>query len=108
VVNVFRGNFTQQEPIPEESIAIAIDVMRSGRLHRYNTVDGEIAEVVKLEQQFMDRLMALARRRGAAVIEDCAHTMGASWRGVPSGRHGVAACYSTHRRTSTSTPEKET
>jgi len=29
------------------------------------------------------------------VIEDCAHTMGASWNGVPSGRHGRFGCYST-------------
>jgi dTDP-4-amino-4,6-dideoxygalactose transaminase len=28
------------------------------------------------------------------VIEDCAHTMGAAWNGVPSGRHGIAGCYS--------------
>jgi dTDP-4-amino-4,6-dideoxygalactose transaminase len=28
------------------------------------------------------------------VIEDCAHTMGASFRGVPSGRHGLAGCFS--------------
>jgi dTDP-4-amino-4,6-dideoxygalactose transaminase len=29
------------------------------------------------------------------VIEDCAHTMGARWRGVPAGRHGAVGCYST-------------
>jgi dTDP-4-amino-4,6-dideoxygalactose transaminase len=29
------------------------------------------------------------------VIEDCAHTMGAAWNGVPSGRHGAIGCYST-------------
>jgi dTDP-4-amino-4,6-dideoxygalactose transaminase len=29
------------------------------------------------------------------VVEDCAHTMGARWRGVPSGRHGAVGCYST-------------
>ena len=43
----------------------------------------------------MDRLMALARAHDLQVIEDCAHTMGAAWRGVPSGRHGVIGCYST-------------
>lgn len=42
----------------------------------------------------MDRLMAICDAAGVAVIEDCAHTMGASWQGVPSGRHGVAGCYS--------------
>jgi dTDP-4-amino-4,6-dideoxygalactose transaminase len=42
----------------------------------------------------MDRLMALCADLGVTVIEDCAHTMGATWRGVPSGRHGLIACYS--------------
>ncbi|MBM9594128.1 DegT/DnrJ/EryC1/StrS family aminotransferase [Roseitranquillus sediminis] len=43
----------------------------------------------------MDRLMALCDAAGVTVVEDCAHTMGASWRGVPSGRHGAIGCYST-------------
>ena len=43
----------------------------------------------------MDRLMALCDRAGVTVIEDCAHTMGAAWNGVPSGRHGRFGCYST-------------
>lgn len=43
----------------------------------------------------MDALMAICARLGVTVIEDCAHTMGAAWDGVPSGRHGVIGCYST-------------
>ncbi|MCC1494386.1 DegT/DnrJ/EryC1/StrS aminotransferase family protein [Cognatishimia sp. F0-27] len=43
----------------------------------------------------MDRLMAICARHGVTVIEDCAHTMGGSWRGTPSGRFGVAGCFST-------------
>ena len=43
----------------------------------------------------MDALMALCDAAGVTVIEDCAHTMGASWNGVPSGRHGRFGCYST-------------
>ncbi|WP_323763389.1 DegT/DnrJ/EryC1/StrS family aminotransferase [Marinovum sp.] len=42
----------------------------------------------------MDRLMAICDGAGVQVIEDCAHTMGAFWNGVPSGRHGVLGCYS--------------
>ena len=186
----FEGSFTQQEAIPEEGIAAAVEVMRSGRLHRYNLAPGEEGEVSALEREFaahmgarhclavasggyamscalralgvgpgdavlsnaftlapvpgaiasvgarpvfvevtedltidlahldaraaahpqarvlllshmrghvcdMEALMALADRRGLAVVEDCAHTMGARWRGVPSGRHGVIGCYST-------------
>lgn len=184
----FSGSFTQQEPIPEEAIAAAVAVMRHGRLHRYNTVSGEVAETVLLEQEFaaltgakyalavasggyalgcalralgvlpgepvltnaftlapvpgaiaamggkpvfveitenlvldladlerkaeasgakvlmlshmrghvcdMGALMGLCQRLGLRVIEDCAHTMGADWGGVPSGRHGVVGCYS--------------
>ena len=41
----FDGNFTQQEPIPAAGIARAVEVMRGGRLHRYNMVDGETPEV---------------------------------------------------------------
>ena len=43
----------------------------------------------------MDRLMEICGNAGLTVIEDCAHTMGARWRGVASGRHGAIACYST-------------
>lgn len=48
----FTGTFTQQEPIPEEAIEAAVAVMRHGRLHRYNTVEGETAEAALLERDF--------------------------------------------------------
>ena len=51
-MEIFTGSFTQQEPIPEEGIAAALRVMQSGRLHRYNTVPGEIAEAALLEEEF--------------------------------------------------------
>ena len=185
----FTGSFTQQEPIPEAGIDAAMAVLRHGRLHRYNTVAGEVAETALLEEEFaayvgaryclglasggaamacalralqvkpgepvlsnaftlapvpgaiasigavpvfvevtedltidmahleaqakatgakvlllshmrghvcdMDGLMAVCDRLGVRVIEDCAHTMGAKWKGVPSGRHGAIGCYST-------------
>jgi len=43
----------------------------------------------------MDDLMMLCNALEVQVIEDCAHTMGAHWNGVLSGRHGVMAAYST-------------
>ena len=43
----------------------------------------------------MEALVALCDRLGLRVIEDCAHTMGAKWKDVPSGRHGAIGCYST-------------
>ncbi len=183
----FTGSFTQQEPIPEDAIEAAMQVLRHGRLHRYNLTPGEFGETALLEQEFaaltggkyclavasggyamatalramgvtpgaavltnaftlapvpgaiaslgarpvyvgvtealtidlddlaakaaqadvlllshmrghicdMDRLMAICDAAGVTVIEDCAHTMGAAWRGVPSGRHGAIGCYST-------------
>ena len=185
----FTGSFTQQEPIPEAGIEAALAVLRHGRLHRYNTAPGEVAETAALEEEFatyvgakyclalasggaamacalracqvrpgdpvlsnaftlapvpgaiaslgarpvfvevtedltidlghleamakssgakvlllshmrghvcdMEALIALCDRLGVRVIEDCAHTMGARWRGVPSGRHGAIGCYST-------------
>ncbi|MBC7132585.1 MAG: aminotransferase class I/II-fold pyridoxal phosphate-dependent enzyme [Roseovarius sp.] len=187
MTEVFKGSFTQQEPIPEEGIAAAVAVLRSGRLHRYNLADGETGEVAALEREFaawtgarhalavtsggyalatalralgvgpgdrvltnaftlapvpgaiaslgavpvyvgvtegltidlddlaaraggarvlllshmrghladMERLMAICDAAGVTVVEDCAHTMGAAWRGVPSGRWGKVGCYST-------------
>ncbi len=184
----FTGSFTQQEPIPEAGIEAAVAVLRHGRLHRYNTAPGEVAEAALLEEEFaaltgaryclavasggyamatalralgvghgdlvlsnaftlapvpgaiaavgatpvlvevtedltidlrhlevriaetgarvlllshmrghvcdMDALMAICDAAGVAVIEDCAHTMGARFRGLPSGRHGAMAAYS--------------
>ena len=42
----------------------------------------------------MEALMNLCSELGLTVIEDCAHTMGGSWNGTPSGRHGLVGCYS--------------
>lgn len=43
----------------------------------------------------MDALMALCERLSLFLIEDCAHTMGASWNGRRSGSFGHIACFST-------------
>ncbi|MEO0497350.1 MAG: aminotransferase class I/II-fold pyridoxal phosphate-dependent enzyme [Pseudomonadota bacterium] len=173
----------------EAAIERAVDVLRSGRLHRYNTIGGEAGEVAELEAEYaawqnipyclatgsggtamqialralglkagdpvltnaftlapvpgaiaaaggvpifvettdqltvdledlsakfeatgakiflashmrghladMEKLTALVERHNARMIEDCAHTMGAAWKGKPSGNFGVAACFST-------------
>lgn len=189
MTEVFDGSFTQQEPIPDDAIAAAVAVMQSGRLHRYNSAEGEVSEAAALEREFadwlgvrfcvavtsggyamaaalraigigpgdtvlsnaftlapvpgaiaavgaraelvgvardltidlddlsarinasrpaalllshmrghvgdMDRLMEICDGAEVPVIEDCAHTMGARWRGRLSGTHGIAACFST-------------
>lgn len=185
----FAGSFTQPEPIGEEAIAAAVEVLRSGRLHRYNTVGQDPSEASLLERDYadyqgsryclacasggyamqvalraaglrpgeavltnaftlapvpgavvnaggapvfvettrnlvidledlerkqadsgarflllshmrghladMDRLSAFVEAKGLILIEDCAHTMGAQWRGRNSGNFGLAGCFST-------------
>jgi len=44
----------------------------------------------------MDRLSALARRAGIAIVEDNAHGLGARWGGRPCGSFGVLAAQSFH------------
>lgn len=184
----FTKSFTQQESIPEAAIAAAVEVMRTGQLHRYNTNPGEQSETDLLEIEFanymevpfalacssggyalhiamraagvkfgdkvlcnaftlapvpgaihncgavpvlvdvaddycidlddleqkakssnaryfmlshmrghivdMDRVMAICERYNLLLIEDCAHTMGASWDGKKSGTFGEVACFS--------------
>ncbi len=186
---IFRGSFTQQEAIPDDAVAEALEVLKSGRLHRYNRSAGEMDQASLLEQDYaayqgsryclactsggyamhvalkafglapgqavltnaftlspvpgaidnaggravlvevtrdlvldledleakilasgakllllshmrghqvdMERLCQLLERHKVALIEDCAHTMGAAWKGRKSGSFGLAACFST-------------
>ena len=50
--NNFKKSFTQQEAIPQVGIDKAISVMQSGRLHRYNTLEGEDSVTSQLELLF--------------------------------------------------------
>jgi len=43
----------------------------------------------------LDDLFGLCAELDIEVIEDCAHTMGASWGDKPTGTFGVAGCFST-------------
>ena len=56
---VFNKPFTRQEAIPEAGIERAVEIMRSGKLHRYNTDEGETAEAALLEQDFANYLGCL-------------------------------------------------
>ncbi len=188
-LEVFEKPFTQQEPIPEDGIARAIELLKNGRLHRYNIVGDEKPDASLLEEEFaayqgakyciavtsggqamqialrsagcrpgdkvltnaytlapvpgaihavggvpvlieidrnwhidlehlaakakvsgakflmlslmrghipdMARICEMCEALGITLIEDCAHTMGASWKGVRSGNFGKAACFST-------------
>ncbi|MEM9523272.1 MAG: aminotransferase class I/II-fold pyridoxal phosphate-dependent enzyme [Pseudomonadota bacterium] len=52
MAEVFTGSFTQQEPISDAGIAAALNVLRHGRLHRYNEAPGEVSETTLLEEDF--------------------------------------------------------
>ncbi|MDC2981368.1 aminotransferase class I/II-fold pyridoxal phosphate-dependent enzyme [SAR116 cluster bacterium] len=185
----FTKPFTQQEPIPAAAIERAVEIMQSGRLHRYNLAEGDSNEASRLEREYaewqgvdycvactsggyaiqlalracgvmpgdkilanaytlapvpgaihnvggvailvdidsdyhidmadleakavasgarflllshmrghiadMDRLADICMRLDICMIEDCAHTMGASWRNRRSGNFGKAAAFST-------------
>ena len=74
----FTGNFTQQEPIPEEGIEAALAVLRHGRLHRYNTAPGELSEAALLEQEFA----ALTGARFALAVASGGYALGCALRAV--------------------------
>ena len=186
---VFSKPFTQQEAIPEAGIARAVEIMKTGRLHRYNLLPDEAGEAAALEMEYakwqgadyciactsggyaiqlglrvcgvkpgdkvlanaytlapvpgaihnvggvpvlvdidesyhidcddldakaaasgakylllsymrghipdMDKLLAVCAKYDICLIEDCAHTMGAKWRGIRSGNFGKVAAFST-------------
>ncbi|MBC2741835.1 MAG: aminotransferase class I/II-fold pyridoxal phosphate-dependent enzyme [Desulfosarcina sp.] len=50
----FTKEFTHQEPIPEAGVRRALELMQSGRLHRYNTATGEVSEAALLEKEYAD------------------------------------------------------
>ena len=51
-MKIFDKPFTQQDPMPEAAIDRAVEILRSGRLHRYNTLAGEVAEATLLEESY--------------------------------------------------------
>ncbi|NSX54563.1 DegT/DnrJ/EryC1/StrS family aminotransferase [Parasulfitobacter algicola] len=76
---IFDGSFTQQEPIPEEGIAAAMNVLRHGRLHRYNVDVGETSETALLELEFarmMDAKYCLAVASGGYAMATALRTVG--------------------------------
>ena len=75
----FTGSFTQQEPIPDAAIEAAVAVLKSGRLHRYNTAPDEAGEVALLEQEFaaeMDAKFCLAVASGGYAMATALRALG--------------------------------
>ncbi|KAJ1496333.1 pyridoxal phosphate-dependent transferase [Baffinella frigidus] len=42
----------------------------------------------------MDKISAICKERGIIMVEDCAHSLGVSWKGEHSGHFGAMACIS--------------
>ncbi len=55
-MKIFKKSFTQQEAIPETAIEDAVEVLRTGRLHRYNAIEGEQTPTELLELEFAEYL----------------------------------------------------
>jgi dTDP-4-amino-4,6-dideoxygalactose transaminase len=51
-MKTFERSFLQQEPLPEEAIAAVAEVMRSGRLHRYDATPEDPGHTALLEKEF--------------------------------------------------------
>jgi dTDP-4-amino-4,6-dideoxygalactose transaminase len=49
---IFSKEFTKQESLPPEAIARAIELLQTGRLHRYNNAPGEESDAALLEREF--------------------------------------------------------
>ena len=186
--SVFSKPFTQQEGMSTAAIERAVEILKGGRLHRYNTLAGEEAEVSLLELEYaayqgakycvavtsggqamqialrsvgvkpgdkilanaytlapvpgamhavggipvfveiddnwhtdiddlaqkakssdakfmllshmrghiadMDAIVSICEEYDITLIEDCAHTMGARWKGKLSGNFGKVGCFS--------------
>lgn len=76
---IFTGSFTQQEPIPEAGIDAALQVLRHGRLHRYNLGPGEAGEAALLEEEFAaftGAAYALALASGGAAMTTALRAVG--------------------------------
>jgi dTDP-4-amino-4,6-dideoxygalactose transaminase len=81
----FSGSFTQQLPIPEAGIEAAVAVMRSGRLHRYNTAPGEVSQTVAFEQEYA----AWQGARYCLAVASCGQAMQIALRAAGVGAGSV-------------------
>jgi dTDP-4-amino-4,6-dideoxygalactose transaminase len=67
----FTKPFTQQESIPQNGIDDAVELLTTGRLHRYNTIAGETAAAAVLEREFaayMEQRYCLACTSGGYAL----------------------------------------
>ncbi|MGI9380920.1 MAG: DegT/DnrJ/EryC1/StrS family aminotransferase, partial [Methyloligellaceae bacterium] len=75
----FKKSFTQQEPIPQQGIDKVVEILKSGRLHRYNTAADEISETALLEEEYaayQDASYCLAVASGGQAIQIALRAVG--------------------------------
>ena len=75
----FKKPFTQQEAIPEAAKKRVMELLDSGRLHRYNTVGDEWSDAALLEQsfaQYQGRKYCLACTSGGYGLHIALRAMG--------------------------------
>jgi dTDP-4-amino-4,6-dideoxygalactose transaminase len=75
----FKKAFTQQEPIPEQAKQRVMELLDSGRLHRYNTVGSVLSDAALLEQEFarhQGRQYCLACTSGGYALHIALRAMG--------------------------------
>jgi len=75
----FKKAFTQQQPIPEQAKQRVMELLDSGRLHRYNTVGSELSDAAILEQEFaryQGRQYCLACTSGGYALHIALRAMG--------------------------------
>jgi len=75
----FKKAFTQQEPIPEQAKKRVMELLDSGRLHRYNTEGSELSDAALLEQAFahhQGRQYCLACTSGGYALHIALRAMG--------------------------------
>lgn len=80
---IFTKEFTKQESIPEDGIQRAVELLQSGRLHRYNTAADEVGEVALLEKEYA----AYVNAKYCAALSSCGSALHVALKsvGVKSG-----------------------
>jgi dTDP-4-amino-4,6-dideoxygalactose transaminase len=78
----FGKDLSQPEPIPEAGIARVLELMRSGRLHRYGETGGSAPEPSELEQEYA----AYVGAKYCVAMSSCGATMFVALKALGIGR----------------------
>jgi dTDP-4-amino-4,6-dideoxygalactose transaminase len=84
-------DLSQQEPIPPEGVAAALELMHSGKLHRYGETDGSTSAASRLEAAFAAELGV----RYCVALNSCGSSMFVALKsaGVQPGDAVLSNCF---------------